>query len=115
MLEKTLVWGMAETAKFGRRLLEINIILQKIIFNEYNSIVNQLLLERYKQLVNERYVEPKEEGIIGNFLHMRDITDFAVEVIQADLHFRLVISPAFRRLEKLYLVGGEKLNLAVST
>ena len=45
------------------------------------TIINQLLMERYKQLVNERYVEPKEEDVIGTFLHIRDIADIAVEVV----------------------------------
>ena len=40
-------------------------------------------MERYKQLVNEKYVEPKEEEIIGTFLHMNDgsnITNITIVV-----------------------------------
>ena len=41
------------------------------------TIINQLIMEKYKQLVNEKYVEPKEEEIIGSFLHMNDGNDVA--------------------------------------
>ena len=41
------------------------------------TIINQLIMERYTQLVNEKYVERKEEQIIGSFLHMNDGNDVA--------------------------------------
>ena len=36
------------------------------------TILNQLLMERFKQLVQERYIEPKNEEILGSFLHIDD-------------------------------------------
>ena len=45
--------------------------------DEKKLIIYQLIMERYKQLVNGKYVEPKEEEIIGTFLHMNDGNDVA--------------------------------------
>ena len=39
------------------------------------TVFNQLLMERYKQIVCERYIEPKDEEIIGTFLHVNVPTD----------------------------------------
>ena len=36
------------------------------------TILNQQLMERFKQLVHERYIEPKNEEILGSFLHIDD-------------------------------------------
>lgn len=44
------------------------------------TIINQLIMERYKQIVTERYIEPKEEEIIGTFLHMDAIAEVAVDI-----------------------------------
>ena len=43
-------------------------------------IINQLIMERYKQIVTERYIEPKEEEIIGTFLHMDVIAEVSLEI-----------------------------------
>ena len=44
------------------------------------TILNQLLMERFKQLVQEKYVEPKNEEILGSFLHIEAGKEGAVPV-----------------------------------
>ena len=44
------------------------------------TIINQLIMERYKQIVTERYIEPKEEEIIGTFLHMGAFAEVSLEI-----------------------------------
>lgn len=43
------------------------------------TIINGLIMDRYKQIVNERYIEPKEEEIIGTFLHMDVIAEVTLD------------------------------------
>ena len=40
------------------------------------TVRNHMLLERYIQLVEELYVEPKEEQILGSFLHKATLAPF---------------------------------------
>lgn len=44
------------------------------------TILNQLLMERFKQLVQEKYVEPKNEEILGSFLHIEAVKEGTVPV-----------------------------------
>ena len=44
------------------------------------TIINQLIMERYKEIVTERYIEPKEEEIIGTFLHIDVIAEVALDI-----------------------------------
>ena len=43
-------------------------ISAKVIVAISGTIRNHLLLEKYKEIINDRYVEPKNEIIIGSFL-----------------------------------------------
>ena len=44
------------------------------------TILNQLLMEQFKQLVQEKYVEPKNEEILGSFLHIETVKEVTVPV-----------------------------------
>ena len=44
------------------------------------TILNQLLMERFKHLVQEKYVEPKNEEILGSFLHIEAVKEVTVPV-----------------------------------
>ena len=40
-----------------------------------DTIVNQPLMEMYRQLIKTLYTEPKDEEILGSFLHHEGITE----------------------------------------
>ena len=53
-----------------------------VIVTMQRTIDNQLILEKYKKLVCEKYVEPKEEVIIGSFLKANIIAQTCRSTIQ---------------------------------
>ena len=44
--------------------------LVKLAWTIIGTVYNLLVLEKYRQFVEELYIEPKNEEILGSFLHV---------------------------------------------
>ena len=49
------------------------------------SITNDHLLVRYKSLLRERYIEPKDEKIVGTFLSIRSEHENLYQEIEIEI------------------------------
>ena len=55
-------------------------IAAKVIATMPGTVRNDLLLEKYKEIINDRYVEPKNEIIIGSFLALPAVKPSEIKV-----------------------------------